>query len=219
MSSSFQELLSPTFEPDTRRASSTGADRKDSEAGPFFQITTLRPFPKWPRIVGVALNLFVLLGSISIIGILAHSLHNYSGTRGINFAGLNISWPKDLNLHPAYVVLAASSISIGPSLASTLVGFRRLRIPSYSIMERILAVLSGLLLVMWITGVALQGVSERTPKKDLLSWACRRRESPTNVLVSYTSICDEQVSPDLVLSSLRCNLTGFSAPSNTLQSS
>ncbi|KAI4247568.1 MAG: hypothetical protein LQ352_006143 [Teloschistes flavicans] len=59
-------------------------------------------------------------------------------------------------------------------------------------MERILAVLSGLLLVMWITGVALQGVSERTPKKDLLSWACRRRESPTNVLVSYTSICDEQ---------------------------
>ncbi|KAL8659391.1 MAG: hypothetical protein Q9202_007140 [Teloschistes flavicans] len=62
-------------------------------------------------------------------------------------------------------------------------------------MERILAVSSGLLLVMWITGVALQGVSERTPKKDLLSWACRRRESPTNVLVSYTSICDEQVNP------------------------
>lgn len=202
MSSSFQELLSPTFEPDTRQASSAGADRNDSELGTSFQITTLPPFPKWPRILGTAVNMFVLLGSVSIIGVLAHSLHNYSGTRGIKFAGLNISWPKDLDLHPAYVVLAAASMSIGPSLVSTIVAFRRLGVSSYSLIERFLAVISGLLLVMWIVGVALQGVSERTPKTDLLSWACRRRESPTNVLVSYTSICDEQVSGGLIISRL-----------------
>lgn len=203
MSSSFHELLSPTFEPDTKQASSAGAGHNESEPGTSFHITTLLPFPRWPRILGTALNIFVLLGSISIIGVLAHSLHNYSGTRGIKFAGLNISWPKDLDLHPAYVVLAAASMSIGPSLASTIAAFRRLRVSSYSIIERILAVISGLLLVMWIAGVTLQGVSERTPKTDLLSWACRRRESPTNVLVSYTSICDEQVSGHLILSRLQ----------------
>ncbi|KAL8920890.1 MAG: hypothetical protein Q9172_004307 [Xanthocarpia lactea] len=55
-------------------------------------------------------------------------------------------------------------------------------------MEKILTITNGVLLVIWMVGDILQGVSEKTPKRDLLSWACRRRDSPTNILISYTSL-------------------------------
>ncbi|KAL8716493.1 MAG: hypothetical protein Q9225_006184 [Loekoesia sp. 1 TL-2023] len=176
----------------TKEAIVAVVDRRDSEAGPYLPIHNLPPFPRWPRIIGAAFNAFILLASISIIGILAHSLHNYSGTRGIHFGGTAISWPKDLNLHPAYLILAASAMGIVPCLAATVVNLYRSKASSCSTMEKVMTFISGVLLVMWIVGEILQGVSEKTPKKDLLSWACRRKSSPTNIMVSYTSICDEQ---------------------------
>ncbi|KAI4255549.1 MAG: hypothetical protein L6R42_006676 [Xanthoria sp. 1 TBL-2021] len=60
-------------------------------------------------------------------------------------------------------------------------------------MEKTLAVISGVLFLVWMVSDVLQGMSEKTPKRDLLKWACRRRGSPTTVLVSYTSVCDEQL--------------------------
>ncbi|KAL8992442.1 MAG: hypothetical protein Q9169_007104, partial [Polycauliona sp. 2 TL-2023] len=180
------------IQPDLKQASVGFLERHDSEAGLVSQLPSQAPCPKWPRILGASLNIFVLSASVSIIAILAHSLSNYSGSRGIHFGGTSISWPRDLNLHPAYFVIAASAMSIVPSLVSTIVGLRRRKAQSYSIVEKILAVLSGVLFIMWMTSVVLQAVSEKTPKKDILKWACRRRDSPTNVLVSYTSVCDEQ---------------------------
>ncbi|KAL8938586.1 MAG: hypothetical protein Q9216_003814 [Gyalolechia sp. 2 TL-2023] len=167
-------------------------DRRDSEAGP--PLCTYNPplFPRWPRIIGAAFNIFVFLASVSIIGIVAHSLQSYSGTRGIRFGGTANSWPKDLNLHPAYFIIAASALSVAPTLVSAIVNLRRLKASSPSRMEIVMACISGILLIVWIVGDILQGISERTPKKDILNWACRRRSSPTNVVVSYTSICDEQ---------------------------
>ena len=177
---------------------------RDSEAGPVFPVPTPPAFPKWPRNLTAAFNTFTLLASISIIGIIAHSLHDYSGTRGIHFGGTTNSWPKDLNLHPAYFILAASALGIAPSIASTAISLRRLRSSTCSTTERIMAIISGVLLVIWIVGDILQSLSEKTPKKDLLSWACRRRESPTNAVVSYTSICDEQVRAEFSFSKLSC---------------
>lgn len=87
---------------------------------------------------------------------------------------------------------------IGPSLLSSVTAFRRSKAWSYSTTEKVLVLISAVLLVIWIAGDVLQGVSEKVPKRDLLSWACRRRNSPTNVLVSYTSVCDEQVSEHVV---------------------
>ncbi|KAL8774491.1 MAG: hypothetical protein Q9209_000864 [Squamulea sp. 1 TL-2023] len=178
---------------DKKQASVEVLGRRDSEAGLIPQASTQAPFPRWPRILGAILNIFVFSASISIIGILAHSLSNYSGSRGIRFGGTAASWPKDLNLHPAYFLLAVSAISIAPSLLSTVIGFRRLKAQSYSTIEKFLVVASGVLLIMWIVGDIMQGVSEKTPKRDILRWACRRRNSLTNVLVSYTSVCDEQL--------------------------
>lgn len=186
-------MATTSCQADTKQAIVAVVDRRDSEAGPYLPTYDLPPFPRWPRIIGAAFNTFILLASISIISILAHSLHNYSGTRGIHFGGTAISWPKNLNLHPAYLLLAASAMSIVPCLAATVVNLHRLKTRSCSTMEKVMAFISGVLLVMWIVGDILQGVSEKTPKKDLLSWACRRRGSPTNIMVSYTSICDEQV--------------------------
>ncbi|KAL8782452.1 MAG: hypothetical protein Q9213_005382 [Squamulea squamosa] len=178
---------------DKKQASVAVLDRRDSEAGLVPQTPTQAPFPRWPRILGAILNIFIFTASISIIGILTHSLSNYSGSRGIHFGGTAASWPKDLNLHPAYFLLAASAMSIAPSLLSTVFGFRRSKAQSYSTIEKILVVISGVLFVMWTVGDIQQGVSEKTPKKDILRWACRRRNSPTNILVSYTSVCDEQL--------------------------
>ncbi|KAL8650728.1 MAG: hypothetical protein Q9226_005022 [Calogaya cf. arnoldii] len=176
-----------------KQASVKILDRRDSEAGLVPQTPSQILFPRWPRILGAALNVFVLSASVSIISILAHSLSNYSGSRDIHFGGTAISWPKDLNLHPAYFVIAVSALSIVPSLLSTIVGLRRMKAQSHSTIEKTLAVTSGVLLVMWMVSNIIQGVSEKTPKRDLLKWACRRRDSPTNVLVSYTSVCDEQL--------------------------
>ncbi|KAL8804806.1 MAG: hypothetical protein Q9200_005670 [Gallowayella weberi] len=178
---------------DTNQASAEVLDRRDSEAGLILHTKRPPPFPRWPRILGAVLNIFVLLASISIIAVLAHSLSNYSGSRGIHFGGTASSWPKDLDLRPAYLVLSVSTISIVPSLLFTIIGLRRSKAPSYSRMEKILVLIGGILLVMWLASDVLQGVSEQTPKRDLLRWACRRRSSPTNVLVSYTSVCDEQL--------------------------
>ncbi|KAL8749800.1 MAG: hypothetical protein Q9199_007469 [Rusavskia elegans] len=178
---------------DTKQASVEVLDRRDSEAGLVPRTTSQIPFPRWPRILGATLNIFIFSASVSIIGILAHSLSNYSGSRGIHFGGTAISWPKDLNLHPAYFVIAASAMSIVPSLLSIIVELRRLKAQLHSRMEKTLAVISGALFVVWMVSDVIQGMSEKTPKRDLLKWACRRRDSPTNVLVSYTSVCDEQL--------------------------
>ena len=168
-------------------------ERRDSEAGPLIQLGQSKPFPRWPKLVAAALNLFALLAVIAIIGILAHSLRSYSGTRGIQFTGQSISWPIDLNLQPSYMFLAVSALTVLPSAASVIVLFKRSKNPSLGLIEKILAVASCVLFVLWIVAVVLQRVSENTPKKDLLKWACRRRQSPTNAVVSYWSVCEEQV--------------------------
>lgn len=180
-------------QPQLKHTSVTVADCRDPEAGPPPQSAVRPPFPKWPRTLGAALNIFVLLASVSVISILAHSLHEYSSTRDIHFGGTAISWPNDLNLHPDYLIIAASAMSLAPSLIATFLSLRRLKVPSYSTMEKIQALGSAVLLIVWIVADSVQGISGKTPRTDLLSWACRRRDSPTNVLVSYTSICDEQV--------------------------
>ncbi|KAL9004983.1 MAG: hypothetical protein Q9188_002231 [Gyalolechia gomerana] len=177
---------------DTEEVFVSVTDRRDSEAGPPFYIFSPPLFPRWPRIIGAVFSAFVFLASVSNIGILAHSLQNYSGTRGIRFGGTANSWPKDLSLHPAYFIIAASALSVAPSLLSAIVNLRRSKASSPSRVETVMAFISGILLVVWIVGDILQAVSEKTPKTDILSWACRRRSSPTNVVVSYTSICDEQ---------------------------
>ncbi|KAL8953399.1 MAG: hypothetical protein Q9222_000776 [Ikaeria aurantiellina] len=177
--------------PDVKQAS-VAVNHRDSEAGPFLETPIPPMLPKWPRILGAILNVLILAASISIIGILAHSLANYSGTRGIHFGGVAISWPTDLDLHPAYFFISVSAMSLAPNLVSTIISLRRRQALSYSVMEKVFLSISGVLLVLWIVADVLQGTSERTPKTDLLSWACRRRESDTNVLVRYTSICDEQ---------------------------
>ncbi|KAL9019855.1 MAG: hypothetical protein Q9185_002904 [Variospora sp. 1 TL-2023] len=128
----------------------------------------------------------------TITGILAHSLHDYSGTKDIRFGGTTISWPADLNLYPTYFFLATSATSVAPSLLAAFLNVRRRKIHSCSTMEKALAFVSGVLVLIWIAADLTQGVSERTPKTDILSWACRRRDSPTNELVSYASVCDEQ---------------------------
>lgn len=185
-------MATPSSQPDLKHTSVPAVDRRDSEAGPLLSVVP-PPFPTWPRILGAFLNIFVLSASVSIMGVLAHSLHHYSGTRNIHFGGTAISWPKDLDLHPAYLVLAASALSVTPSLLAIILSIRRLKVPSWSMLEQVLAIISGVLLLMWIAAAGMQGISEKEPKTNMLSWACRRRDSPTNVLVSYTSVCDEQV--------------------------
>lgn len=203
---------------DTKETIVSVTDRRDSEAGLLVFTNSPPPFPRWTRIVGTALSGFVFSASVSIIGILAHSLHNYSGTRGIRFGGTANSWPKDLNLHPAYFIIAASGLSIVPSLVSAIINLRRSKASSISRLETVMAYIGSILLVVWIVGDVLQGVSENTPKKDILNWACRRRSSPTNMVVKYTSICDEQVRKGL-LSLIAFVLTQDSVRSSTLPSS
>lgn len=152
-----------------------------------------RALPRWPRYLGISVHLVVVLFSIVIIGLASHSLHSYSGTRNIKFNGSIASWPTDLNLRPAYFFLAVSSLSLACSFASSIYTFLRRSSGNISVFEVVSIVMSVVILGLWVAGDAIQHESEKAPKTDILKWSCRRKDSPTNVIVSYASTCNEQV--------------------------
>ena len=150
--------------------------------------------PRWPRILSASIHVLVCALSIAVIGLGSHTLKGYSGTRGIHFGGVSISWPEDLNLHPIYIFLAVSALTLILSIPSTILTLRRMIAAApFSLLEVASTMASLVLSLIWIAADFLQHHSESTPKKDLLSWACRRNDSPTNALVRYQSICQEQV--------------------------
>lgn len=163
-------------------------EKRGRNQGPCF-------VPKWPRYAATSLHLLVGSSSIAIIALVAHSLRTYFDTMNIKFGGINASWPKDLNLRPAYFFLVIASLSLAVSLVSSLYSFMRRNSPTFSVIDAVSALGVIILAALWITGDALQYQSEKTPKRDVLSWSCRRSESPTNALVGYASTCTQQVSP------------------------
>ena len=168
---------------------------QDSEQGLPFPAPPLSLIPRWPRILSASIHVLISLLSTVVLGLGAHTLNGYSGTTGIHFGGDHISWPKDLNLHPIYIFLTISAISLIASIPSAALTLRRLKLPAFSPLEVGSTMVSLVILVLWLASNFVQYHSELTPKKDLLSWACRRTSSPTNALVSYQSICEEQVVP------------------------
>ena len=166
---------------------------QDTEQGLPFPAPPLSSVPRWPRVLSASTHVLIILLSIVILGLGAHTLHGYSGTRGIRFGGVHTSWPEDLNLHPIYIFLTISAMSFIASIPSATLTLRRLKLPAFSPLEVGSTMVSLVMLVLWLASDFLQYHSEMTPKKDLLSWACRRTTSPTNALVSYESICQEQV--------------------------
>ena len=153
--------------------------------------------PKWPRYAAAGLHLLVASSSSAIIALVAHSLRTYFDTRNIKFGGINASWPKDLNLQPAHFFLVIAALSLAASLASSLYSFVRRNSPGFSAIDAASAMGAIVLVALWITGDVLQYQAEKTPKRDMLSWACRRSESPTNTLVGYASTCSRQVRPQV----------------------
>ena len=166
---------------------------QDTEQGTPFPAPPSSLIPRWPRVLSASTHILIVLLSTVILGLGAHTLNGYSGTRGIHFGGVNTSWPEDLNLHPIYIFLSVSAMSLIASILSTTLTLRRLKLPTFSPLEVGSTMVSLVILLLWLASDFLQYHSELTPKKDLLSWACRRTSSPTNALVSYESICQEQV--------------------------
>ena len=148
---------------------------------------------RWPRILSACTHLLVVCLSIVVLGLGSHTLAGYSPTRDIHFGGVDISWPRDLDLHPIYFFLIVSTLSVVLSLSSAILSFCRLHLAIFSLVEVGSTMVSLVMLLIWLAADFLQHRSELTPKKDLLSWACRRTSSPTNILVRYESICHEQV--------------------------
>lgn len=165
----------------------------DSEQALPFPGSPLSLIPRWPRVLSASTHALIILLSTVILGLAAHTLNGYSGTKGIRFGGVHTSWPEDLNLHPIYIFLTISAMSLIASIPSATLTLRRLKLPAFSPLEVGSTMVSLVILVLWLASDFLQYHSELTPKKDLLSWACRRTSSPTNALVSYQSICEEQV--------------------------
>ena len=150
--------------------------------------------PRWPRVLSASTHVLVVLLSTVIIGLGAHTLTGYSATRGIHFGGVNNSWPTGLNVHPIYISLTISAMGLIVSIPSAILTLRRLKLPTFSNLEVTSTMISLVMLLLWLASDFLQHQSELTPKKDLRSWACRRTDSPTNALVRYQTICQEQVS-------------------------
>lgn len=181
-----------TTEKDPIQVSANTISHRDQENGLPVLSETTRTMPRWPRYVAIAFHLLVVIFSITVIALVPRTLHSYSDTRNIKFHGIDVSWPKDLNLQPAYFFLAVSSLSLLFSLVSGVYLFFRRNADNFSILEMVCVVLNVVMLGLWIAGDVIQHQSEKTPRTDILKWACRRRNGPNNALVSYASTCDAE---------------------------
>ena len=148
---------------------------------------------RWPSISGLILHTLVLLFSFSIIGLIFHSKMLYSGSRDIHFSGINISWPKDIDLFPVEFVLVLTAVSVVHSFLSITQHCRRFNSTPIGVIDMSLAGFSLLLFGAWIAGIVLLARTENSPSSTLRQWACRRKDSPSNILVDYASVCREQV--------------------------
>ena len=181
-------------------------DVQDTEQALIFPQPPSARIPRWPRIISTSTHVLVVILGTVIIGLGSHTLAGYSPTRGIHFGGVDISWPKNLDLHPIYFFLVVSAMSLVLSFSSAILTFRRLSQSNFSLVEVASTVVSLVMLLFWLAANFLQHHSELTPKKDLFSWACRRTSSPTNILVRYEIICHEQVSSRVSRMSSAANL-------------
>lgn len=167
---------------------------RDQENGLSIRNETSHTMPRWPRYVVIAFHLLVVIFSATIIALVPPTLHSYSDTRNIRFHGIDVSWPQDLNLQPAYFFLAISSLSLLFSLASCFYTFCRRDAENFSVLEIVSVMMNIVMLGLWIVGDVMQNRSEKTPRTDILKWSCRRRSGPNNALVSYASTCNAEVS-------------------------
>lgn len=164
---------------------------------PSSQLPTL---PRWPRYLGIASHILVVVFCATIIGLISFCLHQYFDTRNINFSGIHKSWPEDLNLQPSYLFLTVSSLSLAFSTASCAYLFLHRKSITFATLDIISLVTSGILSVIWVVGDAVRTRSQKHPTADILEWSCRRSDSPTNAIVSYASVCNEQVRFDIISS-------------------
>lgn len=149
--------------------------------------------PRWPRYLGIASHILAIIFSATIIGLISFCLQKYFDTRNINFSGIHESWPQDLNLQPSYIFLAVSSLSLAFSTASCAYLFLHRKFTTFTAFDIISLVMSGFIFVIWVAGDAVQTQSLKHPAADILTWSCRRSDSPTNAIVSYASVCNEEV--------------------------
>lgn len=149
--------------------------------------------PRWPRYLGIASHILAIIFSATIIGLISFCLHKYFDTRNINFSGIHESWPQDLNLQPSYIFLAVSSLNLAFSTASCAYLFLYRKSTTFTALDIISLVMSCILFVIWFVGDAVQSQSHQHPTADILKWSCRRSDSPTNAIVSYSSVCNEEV--------------------------
>lgn len=186
---------------DNTHSTHTSANSIGQENGypPSSQPLTL---PRWPRYLGIASHILVIIFCATIIGLISFCLHKYFDTRNINFSGIHESWPQDLNLQPSYLFLAVSSLSLAFSTASCAYLFLHRKSTTFAALDIISLVMSGVIFVIWVTGDAVQTHSQNHPTADILEWSCRRSDSPTNAIVSYASVCNEQVRYYLTSSAL-----------------
>lgn len=156
--------------------------------------------PRWPRCLGIASHILAIIFSATIIGLISFCLHKYFDTRNINFSGIHESWPQDLNLRPSYIFLAVSSLNLAFSTASCAYLFLHRKSTTFTVFDIISLVMSCIIFVIWVIGDAVQTQSHQRPTADILEWSCRRSDSPMNAIVSYASVCNEEVRFNLTTS-------------------
>lgn len=197
LSSKFLFVLSPSLvmaNPiDKKHSAKTSRNFLDQENCSRSSNQPLTLFPKWPMYLGIASHILVIIFCTTIIGLISFSLHKYLDTRNIYFSGIHESWPQDLNLRPSYLFMVLSSLSLAFSTASCAYLFLHRKSTTFTALDIISFAMSGVIFMIWVAGDAVQTQSQRHPTADILEWSCRRSDSPTNELVSYASICNEQV--------------------------
>lgn len=150
--------------------------------------------PRWPAIARLALNLLILLSSITVLGLIGNSAYQHARTKDINFSGTDRAWPPDLNLLPIKYLLAVAVVTLLSSLMASVHCYRRLPAKMLSAIDMTFAGLAMSLFGAWIGGDVILYQSLQAPERNLMIWACHRRSSPTNVIVKYNAVCQEQVS-------------------------
>ena len=153
----------------------------------------------WLAILALVLRTIIVLFCFSIIGLVFHSKVLYSESQNINFSGIYVSWPRDLDLLPVEFVLILAVVSVAYSLLSLTQHCGQIRSMSRLTITVPLVASSVLFFGAWVAADVFLNRSIKFPSSSLRQWSCRRRDSPTNILVNYAFICREQVREFLIV--------------------
>ena len=146
------------------------------------------------EIIELVLHALTFVLGATVLGLNIHTVRLYTMSQDINFSGINISWPHNLNVLPVHLMLGLAAVTMAYSFTALTHTCCRPNARPTNFLRASLFSLNLLLCIVWIIISANNINAEHATTPTVRHWACRRVDSPSNAVVGYAPVCRDQVS-------------------------